>query len=56
MKAIKTASEEGGASALAYEDVWFGYRRVAEAALYDEEIPMDRKDYVRRYFEAIRPR
>ncbi len=39
----------------AYRKVYAAKRPIVEAALYDETIPVSRKDYLRRYFEAIRP-
>ncbi|MBK8238070.1 MAG: hypothetical protein IPK74_21285 [Deltaproteobacteria bacterium] len=38
-----------------YADVHREYEDVAEAAIRRENIPLTRRDYVRRYFEAVRP-
>ena len=38
-----------------YRDVHREYEEVAEAAVRREEIPLTRRDYIRSYFEAVRP-
>ncbi|MEL6345915.1 MAG: hypothetical protein AAFV53_22580 [Myxococcota bacterium] len=45
----------GGQSALEYEEIYTQYARIADVAVNDEAIPPGRRDYIRRYFERIRP-
>ena len=45
----------GGQSGIAYEEVFLRYAEIAEAAAGDDALPPGRRDYIRRYFEAIRP-
>jgi hypothetical protein len=38
-----------------YRDVHREYEEIAEAAVRREQIPLTRRDYIRSYFEAVRP-
>ena len=46
----------GARATTKYTKAYFEARSVVEAALYDETISVRRKEHVRRYFEAIRPK
>jgi hypothetical protein len=39
-----------------YEDLHHEYESVAESAVRREQIPLTRRDYIRNYFQAVRPR
>jgi hypothetical protein len=39
-----------------YEDLHHQYESVAESAVRREQIPLTRRDYIRNYFQAVRPR
>jgi hypothetical protein len=43
------------AAARAYQDQYKKYRRMTEAALNSEPIPLGHRQTIRRYFELIRP-
>ncbi len=49
-------SAQGERSSTAYAEVHQSYTAIAEAATTQEDIPLTRRDYIQRYFEAIRPR
>jgi hypothetical protein len=38
-----------------YRDLHHEYEEIAEAAVRREAIPLTRRDYIRSYFEAVRP-
>ena len=38
-----------------YEDLHHEYESVAESAIRREQIPLTRRDYIRNYFQAVRP-
>jgi len=38
-----------------YQDIHRRYSAMAESAVKRERIPLSRRDFIRRYFEAIRP-
>ena len=54
IRIIQRASQ-GGPSGQQYEDLHHEYSEVAEAAVRREEIPLTRRDYIKNYFEAVRP-
>jgi hypothetical protein len=54
IRIIQRASQ-GGPSGQQYEDLHHEYSDVAEAAVRREEIPLTRRDYIKNYFEAVRP-
>jgi PKD repeat protein len=57
-KKVYTGEKSGGAGAASetYENVYGEYRRAAEDAMNREQIPPLLRDYVKRYFDRIRPR
>ena len=57
-KKVYTGQKEGaaGPSSQTYENVYGEYRRAAEDAMSREQIPPPLRDYVKRYFDRIRPR
>lgn len=54
IRIIQRASQ-GGPSGQQYEELHHEYSEVAEAAVRREEIPLTRRDYIKNYFEAVRP-
>ncbi|MBN1945808.1 MAG: hypothetical protein JW797_09025 [Bradymonadales bacterium] len=48
-------ASHGERSALRYQEVLFNYSSLAESVARQEEIPLTRRRYIQRYFEAIRP-
>ncbi|HEU4334290.1 MAG TPA: PKD domain-containing protein [Candidatus Eisenbacteria bacterium] len=57
-KKVYTGEKEGaaGPTSNTYENVYGEYRRAAEDAMNREQIPPLLRDYVKRYFDRIRPR
>ncbi len=57
-KRVYTGEKGGtaGGAAPTYENVYGEYRRAAEDAMNREQIPPLLRDYVKRYFDRIRPR
>jgi hypothetical protein len=47
---------EGARDDREYEDLHHHYQSVAESAVRREQIPLTRRDYIRNYFQAVRPR
>lgn len=46
---------QGERSSSEYGEVQESYEALSESATKREEIPLTRRDYIRDYFEAIRP-
>jgi hypothetical protein len=46
---------EGDESSPSDDDVRREYADVAEGTIRSEQIPLTRRDYIRHYFEALRP-
>lgn len=55
MGELVDAADAGGRSSMAWGEVHARYGSLAEAATRRSRLPLTRRDYVRRYFEAIRP-
>lgn len=55
VRLVRRASD-GQAATAAYRRVHRAYSAIAEAAVRREAIPLTRRDYIRSYFEALRPR
>ncbi len=53
--AVKSAND-GSRAGVDYQDVFSEYQRVAEESLYRDEVPLSKRDHVRRYFDSIKPR
>ena len=51
---VKSAREVAK-SGVDYKNIFVNYKRLAESTLYNEEIPVGYREYVRRYFEILRP-
>ena len=56
VRIIERAATGPGRTTKEYEDIHHEYRAVAEAAVSREEIPLTRRDYIRDYFQAVRPK
>jgi hypothetical protein len=54
VKIIERVSQ-GGPTGEQYEDLHHEYSEVAESSVRREEIPLTRRDYIKKYFEAVRP-
>lgn len=52
---VLDTADAGGRSTMAWGEVHARYGSLAEAATRRSRLPLTRRDYVRRYFEAIRP-
>jgi len=48
-------ADAGGRTGLAWQEVHARYEGLAESATRRAQLPLTRRRYVRRYFEAIRP-
>ncbi len=55
MLRVIEGGSHGERSNLSYEDVHRSYSEIAESATQRETIPLTRREYIRQYFEAIRP-
>lgn len=55
MEGVVTDADAGGRSGLAWGEVHARYSALAESASRRGSVPLTRRSYVRRYFEAIRP-
>ena len=55
VRIVRGVAREGAAS-VGYSEVFARYAPLAEAAAAGEEVPLGYRFYVRRYFQAIRPR
>ena len=55
MRIIERAASGPGRDTKEYADIHHEYSAVAEAAVRREEIPLTRRDYIRNYFQAVRP-
>ncbi len=51
---VKSA-REAARSGVDYKNIFVNYKRRAENTLYSEQVPIGYREYVRRYFENIRP-
>ncbi|MEX1366160.1 MAG: hypothetical protein AB1Z98_23750 [Nannocystaceae bacterium] len=56
VRIIERAAQGPGRQTEEYRDIHHEYSAVAEAAVRREEIPLTRRDYIRDYFQAVRPR
>jgi hypothetical protein len=52
---VKSA-REAAESAVEKKNIFVKYERLAEETLYNESIPIGYREYIRRYFENIRPK
>ena len=52
---ILDASDRGERGSAGWRELHYSYSSVAESVTEQEEIPLTRREYIRRYFEAIRP-
>ena len=55
LKAVKTAND-GSKASTALKTVIEKYRKVEEEALHRGKVPLSKRDLVRKYFEAIKPK
>ena len=55
VRIIQRAAQGPGRQTEEYRDIHHEYSAVAEAAVRREEIPLTRRDYIRDYFQAVRP-
>jgi hypothetical protein len=55
MAGVVREAEAGGRSSIAWSQVHTNYAAIAEAAASRPDIPLSRRQYVQRYFQAIRP-
>lgn len=53
--AVKTAND-GSRSSAAQKKIFQEYQKVEEESLYREKVPLSKRDLVRKYFEAIKPK
>jgi hypothetical protein len=53
--AVKTANDGSKASTTA-KQIFKKYQKVEEESLYREKVPLSKRDLVRKYFEAIKPK
>jgi hypothetical protein len=51
---VKSAREVGK-SAVDYKNIFVNYKRMAESTLSNEQVPIGYREYIRRYFENLRP-
>ena len=54
---LKTSSSSEGRQEAqrSYKDVYQKYKKLSEAVLENEQIPLGHRQTIRRYFESIRP-
>jgi hypothetical protein len=48
-------ASHGERSVVEYQQLLWSYTNIAEASALREDIPLTRRQYIQRYFEAIRP-
>jgi hypothetical protein len=53
--AVKTAND-GSKASTAAKKIFKEYQKVEEESLYREKVPLSKRDLVRKYFEAIKPK